>query len=187
MLRFQIFQFYIYLIALSSTLGSKRMLSSSDLCTILPCNKSDYDDCDQNSVCNGKYSYRCSETKCSINKIKCTEFNQVAYALSLARTISEYKFEVNKFISFNAAIQKCPLKIFKWKESHICLNQIKCSYKKISNIGNSSISVLKKRLCPCINSHIYSCGNYCSINKKSCAIFTFQIKKDQRNFTRNIC
>ncbi len=173
---------------MKKTLSLKNKLSSSDLCVIVPCNNNvNVEECDRNA-CHGKYSYKCSENKCSVNKITCNEYNRIASAMSLAPKISEYKYEMNKFISFNAAILKCAVKEYIWKESHICFNQIKCSYITSAKInGNNSLTVIKKRLCPCKNSHSYSCGNYCSISKKACALFTFQFGNDKKKFSRNIC
>ena len=160
-------------------------LKSSDLCNLVEkeC-KGEYDpnfnykiNCEPIS-CHGEYSYECGD-KCAKDKTTCSNYQ--VFRFSNQRNLKDIYsflsiFRINDKVSFKDFLQNiptCPERKYEFKLNHICLSGTHC-YEKIKLYrGFKHEYVYRKMNCSCEGIYNYECNNsYCSINKKSCDVFT---------------
>ena len=130
-------------------------LKYDDLC--FPRKRNDF-------ICSGKHSYNCAEFICSRNQYTC----QLLSLFSASKGIRNK----NNYGSFIDKIQSCPIQLYKWNTSDVCLKSKDCSSNLIDfefrRWRNHKININVHK-CKCTGKYKYLCkSDYCGLNKPAC-------------------
>jgi len=138
--------------------------------------------------CQGLFSYKCGSDVCAKNITDCNLFLQMnSYLILLlkiklidTKQVDKYKLESKKILTFNKHVKKCDIK---YRVRDFCLNGRNCTEKKLSNTKLGYKYVTYEADCKCPESHIFSCGKYCSSSFESCNYFKSN-EKISKNFKK---
>lgn len=114
-------------------------------------------------ICQGIYSYPCTDRMCTLDKRYCDVF------LNLKLLAPIYTRLNAKYVSLNKNLKECPFATYTFHVSDACLNGRNCYARDgVSNSGGGRRS-LKNVICPCSGKLGYKCGsNYCTLHNQAC-------------------
>lgn len=130
--------------------------------------------------CSRTLGYKCGNY-CTINKSDCQKFSQLSFSLRKQRVKAIDFVKLRKFQAFLEQIQPCySATTYKWNPSELCLNEIKCLYKKRVTFITGDTYLIKQSKCKCDEIGLeIQCGlDYCASSKLACDYFQNNLHKN---------
>jgi len=135
----------------------------------------------ESTKCHGTHNFECKLQICSINKMKCNEYNKELS--KFFKLIVDLKSSANPNFaaknikeidknSFNNDIKDCQKKIYEFKSTDFCLNGQNCKETKeeIKGFGftyRRFVTTVEIE-CKCPAEKSFKCGQYCTTGSMAC-------------------
>ena len=134
----------------------------------------------KNKQCQGLYSKKCQQLKCSSIQHHNHHYECSADYCAASKKACQYLLKIlkstqskqkEKYQTFKQNISVCssPLKSYELKSDDLCLNTRSCMYMETYLTDENG---KKNLVCPCFGKYNYHCSlHYCSVNNIACDSF----------------